>query len=51
MSSQFDFENEVKTLMEDKPLKGGPRPRWQRKATERSGNGSFLSLSLNTRFV
>ena len=50
MSNQFDFENEVRTLMEsDKPLLGGPKARWQRKATERSGNGSFLSLSLNTR--
>uniref|UniRef100_H2YVS1 CDC20/Fizzy WD40 domain-containing protein n=1 Tax=Ciona savignyi TaxID=51511 RepID=H2YVS1_CIOSA len=50
MSSQFDFENEVNSLMRlDKPLQAGPTARWQRKANDISGCGnlSLHSKSLN----
>nr|CAB3229173.1 cell division cycle protein 20 homolog [Phallusia mammillata] len=50
MSSQFDFENEVNSLMRfDKPLQSGPVARWQRKASDlsTSASTSLHSRSLN----
>ncbi|CAK8689698.1 unnamed protein product [Clavelina lepadiformis] len=50
MSLQFDFENDVNSLMQlDKPLQSGPAARWEKKAHEVSqcGNNSLHSLSLN----
>ncbi|XP_078484737.1 cell division cycle protein 20 homolog [Ciona intestinalis] len=50
MSSQFDFENEVNSLVRmDKPLQAGPIARWQRKANDLSGCGnlSLHNKSLN----
>jgi len=54
MSSQFDLENEVNSLIRlDKPLQSGPTARWQRKANEEAGvaDSSLQSKSLNIRYL
>ena len=51
MSSQFDFQNDVSSLMQlNMPLKSGPKARWERKAAENStANASLHSRSINVR--
>ena len=52
MTSQFDFENDINSLMQlNKPLKSGPVARWERKAADSStANNSLHSISVNIRY-